>query len=245
MVWIFISLAIVANGLAGLTGGLLSDRLLHRHEATLVGFAAGALLGAAFLDVLPEAFEALGRAALPWVFGGFLAFAIVEWLGGHHHHHDEGLAAPRSLPASLLASDALHNIADGAAIASAFLVSPGTGAAVALAVVAHEVPQEIGDYAVLRTAGFSRARALLALAAVQLSAVLGAVFVVFASHRFERANGFILSLAAGTLLYIGATDLLPELHSGSTPKDRRRRLLGFLAGVALLVVVSTLVHGSM
>jgi zinc and cadmium transporter len=236
---LFIALAVAADGLAGLVGGLLSERWLQRHQAALVGFAAGALLGAAFLDVLPEAFDALGQKALPWAFVGFLVFLVMEWLAGHHHHREIG-TTPSTLPASLLASDALHNVADGAALASAFLISPRVGVAVALAIVAHEVPQEVGDYALLRASGFSRGRALLSLATLQLTAAIGAVGVIAASGRFRQASGIVLSIAAGSFLYIGATDLLPELHSGRTPSERRGPMLGFVAGVALIVLASAL-----
>jgi zinc and cadmium transporter len=239
---LLIALVLVANGFAGLAGGLLSERWLRRRQAALVAFAAGALLTASFVEVLPESVEALGTRALSWSFAGFVAFAILEWSLGHHHRrgHEE---APSTLPASLLFSDALHNVGDGAAIAAAFLVSPGLGVATALAVIAHEVPQEVGDYALLRALGFSRRRGLLALAAVQATAVLGAVGVVLAAQRFEEVVGAVLAIAAGTFLYIGATDLLPEVHSGRTPSDRLQRVLGFAAGVALIGAASAVELG--
>lgn len=233
---VFIGLAILADGLAGLAGGLFSDRWLRRHQPALVGFAAGALLTAVFLDVLPEALQAFGPSALSWAFIGFVAFAFLEWLAGHHHA-SEGEESPRTLPASLLASDALHNLADGATLASAFLISPQVGLTVAIAVVAHEVPQELGDYALLRAAGFPRRRALLALAAVQLTAAFGAAGIILASERFGGVTAAALSIAAGTYLYIGATDLLPEIHSGKTG-DRRQRMIGFVFGIALMVAAS-------
>src|SRR5262245_29459055 len=140
---LFIFAALVLDGLAGLSGALLSDRWLVRHQAALVGFAAGAILAAVFVDVLPEAVGEIGPNALVWSFGGFVTLATVEWLIGHHHH-EPGISSP-TLPASLLISDALHNIGDGAAVAAAFMVSARVGVVVALAVIAHEIPQEIGD----------------------------------------------------------------------------------------------------
>lgn len=231
--WPYIALTLVADGLAGLAGGLLSERWLARHQAALVGFAAGAILAAVFLDVLPESLAAFGPAAFPWAFGGFVALACLEWLLGHHHRHAG--APPATLPLALLASDALHNVSDGAAVAAAFLVSPRAGLGVALAVVAHEVPQEVGDFALLRAAGYSRGRALFALAAVQLTAAIGAVGVMLAAGEFRSVTGATLSLAAGTLLYIGATDLLPELHAGQTTLERRERMIGFACGTLLVI----------
>jgi len=229
---------LVLDGLAGLSGGLLSERWLLRHQAALTGFAAGAILGAVFIDVLPESVEAFGPNALRWSFAGFVALAIIEWMIGHHHH-EHGVASS-TLPATLLISDALHNIGDGAAVAAGFLISAKVGVAVGVAVIAHEVPQEVGDYAVLRAAGWRRPRALIALAGVQLTAFLGAIGVIAAAERVERLTAIVLSIAAGTFLYIGATDLLPEIHSGTTPSSRAERMLGFAGGIVLIGLASAL-----
>lgn len=234
--WLLIVLTIVLDGLAGLTGGLLSDRWLKRHQAALIGFAAGAILSAVFLDVLPETIDELGAYALKWAFGGFVTLAFVEWLVGHHHHAGQLVSA--TLPPSLLISDALHNIADGAAVAAGFLISIHVGAVVAIAVIAHEVPQEVGDYALLRVAGWRRTESLFALAAVQFTAFLGAFAVLGASERIQNLTAIILSIAAGTFLYIGATDLLPELHSASTAASRTQRMFGFVSGILLIALVS-------
>jgi zinc and cadmium transporter len=249
---LFIWLAVLANGLAGLAGGLLSERWLTRHLSALIAFSAGALLGAVFLEVFPEALEATGPAAFQWALASFLALTFVEWfLGPHHHdhsphepghHHHDPLGASSTVVPSLLAADALHNIGDGAAVAAAFLVSPQAGVATALAVIAHELPQEVGDYALLRAAGLSRARALLALGGVQLTAVLGAGAVLFGSHLVEGLAGIILALASGTFLYIGATDLLPELRHSRTARERRGRMVGLLLGLGLVAVAGALEH---
>ena len=138
-----------------------------------------------------------------------------------------------TLPPSLLVSDALHNIADGAAVAAGFLISIHVGIAVGIAVIAHEVPQEVGDYAVLRAAGWRRTPALFSLAAVQFTAFPGAAGVLALAERVEHLTAAILSLAAGTFLYIGATDLLPEVHSDANVKNRSERMFGFLAGIQL------------
>jgi zinc and cadmium transporter len=243
---LFIWLAVLADGLAGLTGGLLSERWLARHLSALVAFSAGALLGAVFLEVFPEAVEATGPAAFQWALASFLALTFLEWFLGPHHHdhstHEPGhqhhapIKASSTVVPSLLAADALHNIGDGAAVAAAFLASPQAGVATALAVIAHELPQEVGDYALLRAAGLSRSRALLALGGVQLTAVLGAGAVLLGSQLIQGLEGLILALASGTFLYIGATDLLPELRHSSTPSERRGRLVGFLLGLGLVAL---------
>ncbi len=229
--WLAIALALAVDGAAGLAGGLLSERWLRRHAAVLVSFAAGALIAAALLDALPEAMAALGGGAPAWVFGGFVAAGAFELAVGGHHHGQR-----RALPATLLASDALHNVGDGAALAAAFLLSPRTGLGLAVAVVAHEVPQEIGDYALLRRAGWPRRRALGALAAVQLTAAVGAAAVAVASGAAQRLAGGVIAVACGSFLYIGAADLLPELRAS----DARGRLFGFALGAATVIAAAAL-----
>ncbi|WP_224363850.1 ZIP family metal transporter [Hyalangium versicolor] len=233
-------LAVLADGLAGLTGGLLSEQWLRRHLAVFVGFAAGALLTAVFLELLPEAVASEGPSAFHWAFASFMVLAVAEWLMGHHHHDSHG-SQSRTLPPALLTSDALHNVGDGAAVAAAFLVSPKAGIATALAIIAHELPQEVGDYALLRAAGFSRARALTALSLVQLSAALGAAAVMLGSHLVQNLEGIVLAIASGTFLYIGATDLLPEMRT-ATPSEGRGQWLGVLGGLVLVGGVSLAEH---
>ncbi|MBZ4418080.1 ZIP family metal transporter [Myxococcus sp. RHSTA-1-4] len=228
-------LAVLADGLAGLASGLLSERWLRSHLPALVGFAAGTLLTVSFLEVLPEAVEALGAAAFSWAFASFTALALLEWRLGRPHHHPHGATLPApTLPAALLGSDALHNIGDGAAVAAAFLVSPQAGIATSLAVIAHELPQEVGDYALLRASGWSRRRALLALAGVQLTAAVGAAGMLLGSRLLPPLEGIVLAIAAGTFFYIGAVDLLPELRHGS-PSESRQRVTGLVLGVVLLL----------
>jgi zinc and cadmium transporter len=228
----------VVDGVAGLAGGLFSEGWLKRHLSELVGFAAGALIAAVFLDVLPESVARLDAAALDWAFGGFVGLAILEWALGQHHHGGEGRKA--ALPPALLLSDALHNIGDGIAIAAAFLASTRAGIGISLAVIAHEVPQEIGDYALLRAAGMSRSRAVLWLALVQLTAGVGAVGVWLASEASRNVSAVLIAIASGTFLYIAATDLLPEIHSGPSASERRKRLFGFLLGICLIVITVVL-----
>lgn len=236
--WVWIVAAILFDGLAALAGGLVGEAWLARHRAGWIGFAAGTLLGATLLDILPEAVEASGATALSWALASFVLMALFEWTVSHRHRR--GPAAP-VLPAALLGSDALHNLGDGAAIAASFVSSPRLGVLTTLAVILHEVPEELGDYVLLRAAGVSRRRALLALAGVQLTAALGAAATLAAWSAFAHLSGVVLAIAAGTFLYIAATDLLPAvLHADEDRPERRSGMLGFLIGAALTVIASFL-----
>jgi zinc and cadmium transporter len=238
--WLYIGAAILLDGAVGLAGALLPEQWLGRFRAPLVGFAAGALLGAAFLDILPEASETAAGRAWTWALAGFVATAVIERAASHvgHRPRSSEAAIPSALPATLIGAAALHNIGDGAAIAAAFLSSTRLGVITTLAVLAHEVPHEVGDYVVLRASGMRRVRALMALAAVQLTAAVGAVAVVLASSFFAHASGVVLAIAGGTFVYIGATDLLPDvLRAERDPRARTLALLGFLLGVAAVAVL--------
>ena len=234
--WIWIATAVTFDGAAALVGGVLPEAWLERRRAGLIGFATGTLLAAAMLDILPAAITARGTNALWWCAGSFVVVAVAEWSLSSHVHRRGG--SPASVqPLTLLASDALHNISDGMAIAAAFLISIPLGIVTSLAVIVHEVPEEVGAYVLLRAAGVTMRRALLALAGVQATAAIGAAGTIVAAAHTEQLTGVALSIAAGTFLFIAATDLLPEvLRRGITTRDRREALIGFLLGIVAIAV---------
>jgi zinc and cadmium transporter len=237
-IWLWIALAVLADGAAALAGGLLAEDWLLRHRLALTGFAAGVLLAATMLDIVPEAIEASGTSVLAWLLASFVIMALFEQAVARHGHR-RGVRPPRIVPLALLGSDALHNVADGAAIAAAFLSSIRLGIVTSIAVILHELPEEIADYVLLRSSGFSRRRALLALSGVQLTAALGALATAVAWSLLERVSGVVLAVAGGTFLYIAATDLLPAvLHAGEGDRHRRHGVLGFLLGVAMAVAAT-------
>jgi zinc and cadmium transporter len=233
---ISVVVALALDGLAGLSGGLLSERWLARQMVTLVSFAAGTLLAAVFLEILPEAVAHLGPRALPWAFCGFVLAGALERLFGEHEH-DRPEATRRGLPLVLLASDALHNIGDGAAVAAAFMTSPQAGVIASIGVIAHEVPQEIGDFALLRSSGYSRPRALAALLCTQLSAGIGAAVVLTLGGPAPPLAGIILAVAGGSFLYVGTIDLAPELRSIVRSGARDRRAIAFAVGVIMVTAL--------
>jgi zinc and cadmium transporter len=234
--WIWIAVAVIIDGAAGLIGGVIPDAWLARRKTGLISFAAGALLAAALLDILPEAIHARGMQALWWALGSFVVGALFEWSLAAHVHRRGGTAGPAS-PITLLASDALHNIGDGIAIAAAFLVAVPLGIVTSLAVIVHEVPEELGDYALLRAAGMPKQKALIALGFVQLTAAIGAFGTLVAATQTASLAGIALSISAGTFLFIAIVDLLPEvLRSAVHGRARAEAVIGFLLGVAAIAL---------
>jgi zinc and cadmium transporter len=233
---VYVAAAVVANGCAGLIGGLVPERRLDQSRQVLLGFAAGVLLGTTLLDLLPEAFATAPRWAVLGVIATSLAvMAGIEWALGRRR--PETLKGKR-LAAMLLGADAFHNAADGAAIAASFLVSPRLGVITAVAVIAHEVPEELADYILLRNSGLTRAAALVAMAGVQLTAALGAAITLLSATLWRDVSGLALGIAAGTFLYIALADLLPAFWSSPPgPRGARRHaVFGLLTGLALAVL---------
>lgn len=222
-----------------MTGALLPEAWLASRRQALVGFATGVILGVAFLDILPEALvKGDAKTILGIALASFSATAALEWWLGHRRSRHDSHSI---LPVMLLGSDGLHNAGDGAAIAAAFLASPRLGVATALAVIVHEVPQEVGDYAILRSAGVSRGRAVVALSLVQLTAGLGALAAILTASAWTSATRGVLGIAAGTFVYIGGSDLLPELlHESRDGRAGWQAIAGFLAGLVVAVASSAL-----
>jgi zinc and cadmium transporter len=225
----WIAFAVALEGAVGLSGAIVPDRWLARHRLDMLGFAIGALVASAILDLIPAAIAQIDAIALLWVLLGVVVLALVELV----------LARSRGgrragLPYTLLGSDAIHNFGDGMAIAAAFLVSHRLGAVTSLAVIVHEVPEELADYGVLRAAGWRKGAALAWLTAVQLTAALGAATTLAGVHALG-VTGPALAIGAGTFLYIAAVDLAPEIARAT----QRRSALGWMGvGVAVMTLVS-------
>lgn len=205
MIWLWVAVAIALDGAVALVGGLVPDRWLERCRAPMLGFATGTLLASGLGEILPEAVARGGLAVLGWTAVAVLALAGIEWASSRGAHHRDRPV----VPTALLGSDALHNLGDGIAIAAAFLVGPRLGAITAAAVIVHELPEEIADYALVRASGMTKRSALAALAGVQLTAGIGAAGALFASAVVARAEGIVLAIAGGMFLYIAVVDLLP------------------------------------
>lgn len=204
----------------------------------LVSFAAGAILAAVFFDLLPESFEMLGT--LIWVLVGIILFFLVESFM-HWHHHGEDYdrhKKPRPIAFLNLAGDALHNFVDGVLIAASFIVSPVTGIATTLVVGLHEIPQELGDFAILVRGGLSKGRAVLFNFLSAIFVIIGGIMGYFFLNSVETLLPYFISLAAGGLLYIATTDILPEIHKEERSyKKMIIQTLMFLIGISLIGLI--------
>lgn len=207
-------------------------------------FAAGALLAAAFLDLLKEGLAGgSAEAVLNWTLGGLLVFFLLEsllsWFHHHHEHADHKVDPTVSL---VIVGDTLHNFIDGAAIAAAFLISTPTGIVTTLAVAAHEIPQEIGDFGLLLNKGLSRTRALLANIGSALATTVGAIIFFTLGKDNEALLTALLGLAAGFFIYIAVSDIIPSIHESTSRRVLNIKSLLLLLGVLIVGVATTVAH---
>jgi len=220
------------GGVFSLIGGaLLLSRQKTASSLARYGtpFAAGALLAASFFDLLPEAVESLdAHTASYWVLGGMLLFFFLEhfihWFHHthEHEHENEGHVAPL-----IIMGDSIHNLLDGIAIGAAFLIDVPTGIVTAIAVAAHEIPQEIGDFGLLLKSGYGRKKVLLVNGASALMSSVGALLTFWIGSVAALPLGQLLAITAGMFIYIAASDIIPAIH------EYKGRLAH--AGVGLLV----------
>ncbi len=202
----------------------------------LIGYAAGVLLGAAFLGMIPTALARdPASSVLPTVLLGLVLFFVLEKLVLWRHCHDSDCPAHGQAGPLLLIGDAFHNFVDGVVIAAAFLVSVPLGIATAVAVIAHEVPQEVGDFAILLDSGYSRAKAFWLNMLSAAATLPGALAGYFWLARMEQAIGTILALSAASFVYIALADLVPSLHRRTLPSQALVQILLLLAGIGTVV----------
>jgi zinc and cadmium transporter len=228
-------------------------RLRAQWISTLVSFAVGALLGAAFLDILPHLFETAkspARAAA-FILLGILVFFVLEklLLWRHHHHQSEEEQAEAEEQMKhgghdhgrsgwmIIFGDAFHNFTDGVIIASAFIADVKLGVVTSLAIIAHEIPQEIGDFVVLLHSGFSKARALLWNFISGMSGVLGALIAYAALSRVSDWLPEILAIAAASMIYVAVADLIPGLHRKTAIRDSLTQVTFIALGVGSIWLI--------
>ncbi len=205
----------------------------------LVSYAAGTLLGAAFLGMIPHAMESVGDPIhISFaILGGIVFFFILEKLVIWRHCHKPGCQVHTASGPLVIFGDALHNLVDGVVIAGGFLTSIEAGVAVSIAVIAHEIPQEVGDFAILLEYGYSRWKALLFNFLSSASTLIGAVISYFALASMHAALPFVLAISAASFIYIALADILPGLQKRLKPLDSLLQLGLFLAGILTIALM--------
>lgn len=242
--------------LFALVGGVV---VLWRSEqvkkimTSLLAFAAAAFLGVSFLDLLPEAVESVEEphfVFIAWLAGVAIFFSLerslMRYLHPHAHEHTghetEHADHTESLPALIILGDSLHNFLDGIAIAIAYVAAPTLGLTTALAVAAHEVPQEIGDFAILLDRGWPRKKVFVVNLLCALATLLGLWLGFAAVTSFASWLPYLLAGVAGIFSYIAMSDLVPEIHHRARHKHLYRVLIPFFAGLILIGYIITLTH---
>ena len=198
------------------------------------------MLGGAFLHLLPESMETSANAhqAAVWILTGLiLFFALEKILKWRHCHEPTCEEHPHSLGMMNLVGDGFHNLIDGMIIAVSYLVSIPLGIATTVAVILHEIPQEMGDFGILVYAGYSRRRALFYNFLSALMAVLGAVITLSIGGRIENLTSYLIPLTIGGFIYIATADLIPELHKEVKIKQSLLQLFFFLLGIGLMALL--------
>jgi zinc and cadmium transporter len=254
----WILLASFAGG--ALSAGLASFALALRAAwiPILVSYAIGALLGAAFLEVIPNAFETgPPQAAAGAILGGIFAFFVLEKLllwrhchtedcevhGSEHGAHGHGAHDHGRSAVLIMVGDTVHNFVDGVLIAAAFLQSTELGIVAAIAIIAHEIPQEMGDFVILLHSGYSRRKAFAVNMLSSLATLVGGVLGYYALQVFEGLQAILLGIVAASMIYVAVADLIPGLHRRPQLRDTAMQTLLIALGIATIAIVgATLRH---
>ncbi|NLG19451.1 MAG: ZIP family metal transporter [Fibrobacter sp.] len=244
MLWtVLITLFISLLAWIGLITLLFKEVVLHRILLLLVSFAAGSLLGGAFLHLMMESIEedGLRLSVFIWVLAGFVLFFVIEQF--FHWHHSPKLPSHRVVSKKpftymILLADGLHNFIDGLAIGSSFIISVEAGLITALIVAAHEIPQELGDFGILVHGGWKKRDALVFNFFSALTIVPGGILSYLSSRSLDISS--LLPFTAGTFIYIASADLIPEIKHVSSLLRSILLLAAFLTGIALVLIVKVI-----
>lgn len=243
-----IAISVVLSILGSLGGVIFASSFLLLREAVrgrlipwLISFAVGTLVGVALLDLVPDSLSHIpARGAMLTMAGGILSFFLLEkavlW---RHCHEDEACQVHTTAASLVIVGDAFHTFTDGAVIAAAVLTSLPLGVATALAVATHEIPQELGDVAILLRAGYSRWRAFTLNVLAGVGGVLGAVAMAIAGRIVPQVLPYVLAFAAGNFLYVAMADLIPDLHRGELT-DRMKQAVQVLLIAAGILTIAVL-----
>lgn len=218
----------------------LKEERLNKILLYLVAFSAGSLIGGAFLHLIPEAIINVGLEEdqlfkiFLYLLLGFCTFFVLEQFISWHHHHSTQHPEIKPFSYLILFSDAIHNFIDGLIIAASFVISIPVGLVTVLAVVLHEVPQEIGDFGVLIYGGFKKFRALYLNFLSGILAIIGGIVGFLISEKIGHSIIFLLPFAAGNFIYIACSDLIPEIKQKENFQKEIAYFFVFLLGIALM-----------
>jgi zinc and cadmium transporter len=255
-----IIIASLAGGLLSVTAaGIVAFRAHAHWVPILVSYAIGALLGAAFLDIIPEAFEAATspQAMAATLLAGILLFFVLEklvlWRHCHveeceahtpEHDHAHGHAYDHGRSGLMITvGDTFHNFVDGILIAAAFLTNFELGVVTALAIIAHEIPQEVGDFLILLHSGYSKRQAILLNLLASFATLVGGVLAYFALGAMQVLVPYVLGLAAASMIYVAVADLIPGLHKRPELHATAQQVSLIVLGVATVWITRELLHG--
>ncbi len=246
MTLVYILIATFLVSIISFIGALtlfLKEKLLNKILLILVAFSAGALIGGAFLHLIPEAIEEAGLdeggilKIFLYLLLGFCIFFVLEQFINWHHHHAASHPEITSFSYLILVSDGVHNFIDGFIIAASFVIALPVGIVTVLAVALHEIPQELGDFGVLIYGGFKKSKALFLNFLTGLIAVFGGIAGFFLSERIGDSIVFLLPFAAGNFIYIACSDLIPEIKNKETSKKSLLYFFVFLLGISLMLLL--------
>lgn len=225
----------------------LKEELLNKILLILVSFAAGALMGSAFLHLIPEAIEKMGLLEeetllimFLFLLLGFCTFFILENFLQWHHHHAKEHPEIKSFSYLILISDAIHNFIDGVIIAASFIISFSIGLATFLAVAFHEIPRQLGNFGLLIYSGFKKLKALFLNFLSSLAVVFGGIVGFFISAKINDYIVYLLPFAAGSFIYISCSDLIPEIKHQVGPQKAIIHFFVFLAGIGMMFLLKSL-----
>jgi len=239
--WFYSLISVIFVSLLSFVGVFFlafKEEKLQKILLFLVSFAAGGLLGDAFLHLLPEAVEEMGlttEVSLAVLAGLLIFFALEKFISWRHCHIPTSKEHLHPIVFMNLIGDGLHNFIDGMIIAASFLVSIPLGLATSLAVIFHEIPQEIGDFGVLIHGGFSKNKALFFNFVSGSAAIGGAILTLFLGTRLVGLTRLLIPFTAGSFLYIAGSDLIPELHKETNLKKSAFQLLGLILGIGVML----------
>ncbi len=238
LLWIIgSSLLMCTLALIGVTTLSMSDRALSRLLLPLVALSAGSLVGGAFFHMIPESIEKTGAGLTVYIFvvAGFTFFLFLEQMLHWHHCHRDDTQCKRPLTYLILIGDGIHNFIGGIAVAGTFLIDIRLGISTWLAAAAHEIPQEIGDFGVLVHGGWSKKKALLLNFLSASTFLLGGIFAY--SLSFSSWIYYLIPFAAGNFIYIGASDLIPEVNKHRNLSNSILHFICFCTGVGILLAL--------